>query len=125
MTSFERGKTYSRQQIQAVLGGGLQDYLPHVGGVVVAGCFNKEYNPDAPTVILPGEGVEIEKWGRVFAAQTHAIPVFVKKRSNEWHCFGSFKCSRLSDDPATIAEHAKRAGRDNVTMVLFLERQRD
>lgn len=124
MTAFTRGKVYSRIQIQRAVGGGVQDYLPHAGGQVVAGCFSTDVNPDAPSVILPGTGVEIEKWARVFAQQAKPIPVFVKKRSNEWYCMGYFRCVELSEDPVVIASHSTKAGRDDVTMVLRLERDR-
>jgi hypothetical protein len=124
MSVFERGKQYSRKDIQRELGGGVMDYLPHSGGAVVAGCFSKDLNPEAPTVILPGTGPEIERWGRVFAEQPDPVPVFIKQRSNVWHCMGYFRCVTLADDQATISEHAKRAGRTDVTMVLFLERDK-
>jgi len=32
---------------------------------------------------------------------------------------------RLADDPHTVEEYASKANRSDVTMVLFLERQRD
>jgi hypothetical protein len=122
---FQRGKVYSRAQIQRGLGGGLQDYLPHVDGEVVAGCFSKDLNPQAPNVILPGTGPEIERWGRAFAEQKTAVPVFIKQRSNEWYCMGEFRCVRIADDDDTVRAHAERARRVDVTMVLFLERVRD
>ena len=124
-STFERGKVYSRATIQRVLGGGVQDYLPHADGKVVAGCFSKDLNPQAPNVILPGTGPEIERWARVFAEQRTPVPVFIKQRSNEWYCMGNFRCVRLADDDITIREHSARADRDDVTMVLFLERQKD
>jgi hypothetical protein len=108
-----------------MVGGGLQDYLPHFEGEVVAGCFSKDLNPQAPNVILPGTGPEIERWGRAFALQRSAIPVFIKQRSNEWYCMGDFRCVRIADDDITIQEHARRASRTDVTMVLFLERVKD
>jgi len=37
---------------------------------------------------------------------------------------GEFRCVRLADDPATIGEHAQKADRDDVTMVLFIEREK-
>lgn len=123
--AFERGKIYTRSAIQRVVGGGLQDYLPHVNGEVVAGCFSTDLNPQAPNVILPGTGPEIERWARVFAEQRTAVPVFIKQRSNEWYCMGNFRCIRLADDPGTVEEHARRAERDDVTMVLFLERDKN
>jgi hypothetical protein len=118
----QRGKVYSRAAIQRMLGGGLQDYLPHIDGRIVAGCFSKDLNPQAPNVVLPGTGPEIERWGRVFAEQKTAVPVFIKQRSNEWYCMGDFRCVRIADDAATIQQHAQRADRSDVTMVLFLER---
>jgi hypothetical protein len=121
----QRGKVYSRAAIQRALGGGLQDYLPHVNGEVVAGCFSKDLNPQAPNVILPETGPEIERWARVFAEQKTAVPVFIKQRSNEWYCMGKFRCVRIADDAATVCDHARRAQRDDVTMVLFLERVKD
>ena len=124
MTPFTRGKTYTRAQIQKTAGGGLQDYLPHAGGRVVAGCFSKDVNPDAPTTILPGTGVEIEKWARVFASQADAIPVFVKQRSNEWYCFGYFRCTKLDESATAIARHKERTGRADITMVLTLARDK-
>lgn len=122
---FQRGKVYSRINIQRALGGGLQDYLPHVDGKVVAGCFSKDLNPQAPTVILPGTGPEIERWARVFATQSTPVPVFIKQRSNEWYCMGAFRCVRMADDDITVQDHARRANRTDVTMVLFLERDRE
>ena len=124
MGVFERGKKYSRADIQRGLGGGVQDYLPHTDGVVVAGCFDKVLNPQAPNVILPGTGPEIERWGRVFATQAEPVPVFIKERSNVWHCMGDFRCVRFADDELTVADHAARARRTDVTMVLFLERSK-
>lgn len=122
--SFERGKKYTRKQISAELGGGVQDYLPHADGVVVYGAFSKDINPGAPNVILPGTGPEIERWARVFAEQEWAIPVFIKDASNSWYCMGDFRCVRLEEEPGVIERYAVEAKRDDVTMVLFLERER-
>ena len=122
---FQRAKVYSRAAIQRGLGGGLQDYLPHVDGRVVAGCFSQDLNPQAPNVILPGTGRDIERWARVFAEQGTAVPVFIKQRSNEWYCMGAFRCVRIAEDERTVKDHAERANRADVTMVLFLERDKD
>lgn len=117
-------KDYTRAQISKVLGGGVQDYLPHVGGQVVAGCFKKKVNPDAPTTVLPGTGVEIERWAEVFAAQSHPIPVFVKYKPNVWTYFGQFRCVNLDRDPARIESQKRRTGREDITMILTLERDK-
>lgn len=124
MTPFLRGKVYKRSEISRAIGGGVQDFLPHANGRVVAGCFSRDVNPDAPTTILPGSGPEIEKWARVFATQDTPIPVFVKQRSNEWHCFGYFRCVKLDASEEAVAAQMRRTNRADITMVLTLERDK-
>ncbi|MFL5614850.1 MAG: DUF6697 family protein [Gemmatimonadaceae bacterium] len=125
MAMFERGKTYKRAYISERLGGGVQDYLPHVGGRITYGAFSLDLNPQAPAVVLPGDGPEIMKWARVFADQQQAIPVFIKKRSNEWTYMGEYRCAELIEDVEVIAVHAHKTGRDDISMVLKLRRERD
>lgn len=120
---FERGKSYKRRQISERLGGGEQDYLPHQNGRVTYGAFSRDLNPDAPLVILPGSGPEIEKWATVFASQDGDIPVFIKKRSNEWVYRGQYRCERMTRDPDEISAQAKKTGRTDISMVLYLSRQ--
>lgn len=124
MAEFVRMKDYTRAQISRALGGGVQEYLPHVDGRVVAGCFKKQANPDAPSTILPGTGAGIERWAEVFAAQQSPIPVFVKSKPNVWTYFGRFRCVSLDRDPKRIEEQKRRTGRDDVTMILKLERDK-
>ena len=122
MTQFEKGKTYKRARISGLLGGGIQDYLPHSDGQVTYGAFSLDLNPQAPSVVLPGTGPEIEKWAHVFAEQPSSIPVFIKKRSNEWVYMGDYRCIELSDDPEAIEPHATKTGRTDISMVLRLVR---
>ena len=124
MTTFERGKTYKRSYISEQLGGGVQDYLPHVGGRITYGAFSLDLNPQAPAVVLPGDGPEIVKCSRVFAEQTEAIPVFIKKRSNEWTYMGEYRCSELIEGAKVIASYAQKTGRKDISMVLKLTRER-
>jgi len=121
---FERQKAYKRQEISAILGGGVQDYLPHADGRITYGAFTRDDNPGAPSTVLPGSGPDIERWARVFAAQEEAVPVFVKKRSNEWVYMGDYRCVELDERPEAIDEHAAKTGRDDISMVLRLERCR-
>lgn len=123
--TFERGKTYTRPEIHDALGGSLISYLPRKDGRVVCGCFSADLNPGAPDVVLAGFGREIELAARVFAGQSDAVPVFMKKRSNSWEYVGDFRVNRLSEDPVEVSPHAQRAGRTGeVSLVLFLERVR-
>ncbi len=122
MTTLQPGETYTRGEIHAAVGGGVQDYLPHVSGEVVCACLSADLNPDAPEVVLPGTSLGIERWARVFAEQSHHVPTFLKRGTNAWEYVGDYRVRRLAVQPAEIARHAEAAHRDDVTMVLYLER---
>lgn len=104
---FERNKGYKRSEISRLLGGWVQDYLPHSAGRVTYGAFSNDLNPDAPSIVLPGTGEEIERWARVLCEQQDPIPVFVKRRSNEWNYMGTYRCVDLSGNSAAIESHAR------------------
>ena len=120
--TFDLGRTYTRTEIHDALGGGVQDYLPHVDGVVVCGCFNPDLNPDAPDVVLPGFGPGIERWAEVFAGQRTAVPCFLKRATNAWEYVGEFRVRELSRSQAEIERWAAVAHRKrDVSMVLHME----
>ncbi len=119
--TFERRKTYTREQIHAALGGDTWSYLPVSGGRVVAGCFRTDLNPGAPEVVLPGKGDKIEKNAEILAAQAGPIPVFLKDATHRWRYVGDYRCVGLSRDKVEIDVLAKKAGRDDVTCVLRLQ----
>jgi len=121
MSSFRRGKTYTRGEIHDAVGGGLQDYLPHRGGKVIAACLNPDLNPEAPEIVLPGSGPAIKRWAHVFAEQVAAVPTFLKRKTNNWEYVGDYCVRRLSTESSDLTAHRSRAGRDDVSMVLFLE----
>ena len=120
--TFDLGKTYTRTEIHDALGGGVQDYLPHVRGVVVCGCFNPDLNPDAPDVVLPGFGPAIERWADAFAQQGTAVPCFLKRATNAWEYVGEFRVRELSRSQVEIERWASAAHREgDVSMVLHME----
>ena len=121
MTEFQRGESYTRTEIHAAIGGGLQDYLPHRDGLVVAACLSPALNPDAPSVVLPGRGPEIQRWAEVFAKQRQPVPTFLKRGSNDWEYVGNYRVRRLATDPAEINAQRYATGRDDISMVLHLE----
>ncbi len=118
---FTLGGIYTRAEIHAALGGGMQSYLPHVGGRVVCGCFNPVLNPDAPDVVLPGFGPGIERWAAVFASQVVGVPCFLKRATNVWEYVGEFRVRERDTRPEEIQRWAAVAGRTDVSMVLHLD----
>ena len=120
--SLIKGHRYTWSEIVEKTGadGSPPYYLPHRAGAVVAGCFTLELNPEAPLVVLAGQGQHIREWADIFCAQTGSIPVCVKSGLGEWLCCGNFKLVRSSTDPAEIASHAVEARRSDVYKLLFL-----
>ena len=118
---FQIGNCYSRQEIHDKLGGGIQDYLPHVNRKVVCGCFRKDTNPGAPDVVLPGRGQDIMRWAKVFREQKNPIPIFLKQQINEWQYVGNYIVDHWSDDKQVVAVHEPISRKGRVTSVLFLK----
>lgn len=123
MEDFKPGSYYTREQIHKRLGGGTQDFLPHKDGVVVCVCVTPELNPHLPVTILAGEGKQVPRWARVFAQQMNFIPLFVKRASNRWEYIGNFRAKTVSDDPREIARHKTFSGRDDIVLVLHMEKE--
>jgi hypothetical protein len=116
------GTYYTREEIHSLLGGGLQDYLPHSNGRITCGAFRLDTNPDAPNEILPGTGPGIEYWAHVLCEQTEPIPVFIKVKPSRWNYVGDYRVASWTADPAIIADRAVRASRSDITRVVRLER---
>jgi Domain of unknown function (DUF6697) len=124
MRKFERNRSYSRSEIHNALGGSVQWYLPTVRNAVVAGCFRRDTNPDAPAIVLPGNGPAIRKSAELFASSPESVPVFIKHGVNDWRYVGDYCVTKLSQDPSEIRVHAQRAGRNDVSCVLHLSKVR-
>ena len=122
---FTNTKTYSREQIRRHLGGGLQDYLPHHGGVVVAACLKRSENPDAPRIILAGRSEDIRRWALQLCGQNEPLPVFLKEGSAAWRYQGLFRVRRWSEASPEIRKHSRLAGRNDITRVIYLNRARE
>jgi len=120
--AFVEGQCYTRKKISEVLGGGTRDFFPHKKGYVVCGCFKKELNPDAPVEVLPGNTDNIRRRGEVFATQREAVPIFLKRKPNQWEYVGLWHCVLKTEDTDEIRARETRAGRDEVSMVLRLEK---
>lgn len=119
---WTQGQHYTRHEIRSRLGGDLVSYLPSTQGRIVCGCLRLDTNPDAPNVILPGTGPAIEGKAITLCRQAGQIPVFIKRGTNTWEYVGHYRVRNCSADPHVIAQYARRAGRSDVTSVIFLER---
>jgi len=121
----QRGYRYTRAEIADIHGGGTIEYLPNVNGRVVCACLrtDNDFNPEAPRIILPGSGPEIEHWAEVLSNQGGAIPVYLKRKVNEWEYVGDFEVERWSDSPEKIAHYEAQTGR-KVTRVIWMREEK-
>ena len=119
--SLIKGHRYSWSRILEETGadGSAPSYLLHAGDRIVGACLTLELNPDAPKIILAGNGHEVARYADLFCAQQPRIPVCVK--SDGWLCCGNFKLTRASTDPAELREHSAKAKREDLYKILFLE----
>ena len=87
---FKIGSSYTRKEINNIVGGSMQVYLPTKIGEVVAAFLTKDYDHQSPKVILVGHGPLIEGAANHLSIQPSAIPVFLKKAFNSWEYQGMF-----------------------------------
>jgi ribosomal protein S27E len=122
--AFTVGRKYSRREISAVLGGSEVDFLPTNDKHVVCGCFTLEHNPEAPDIVIPGTGKVIKREAKLFCEQDYPVPIFIKRRTNEWEYVGDYKAVRFSTSPEEIAARQKGSitPLNEVTRVIFLQR---
>ncbi len=118
---FDRDKSYTRKKIQEVVGGETTGFLPMNQGHVVCGCFRREFNPDAPDILLPGDLNRIIEPAERFCRQGFPIPIFIfEPKTAGWFYQGDYEVSSWTDNPKEIAIHNLRAGHNFVSRVIFL-----
>lgn len=123
-TQLEDGCTYTRTDIQRLLGGELITYLPQSDGKILAACLNRELNPNAPAVVQVGNKPGVVKKARLLSVQQEAIHVFMKNKEldKEYAYVGQYRCTGSTTDRGTIAEAERISGRHGeLAMLLCLE----
>lgn len=123
MPRLNVGHTYTREQINAIVGGGVQSILPTKNGRVVCGCFKLDTNPDAPEEVLVAAGPQRENSARTVVLQQTTIPVFVKGEVGEWEYKGLYRATRyLHNEHPLLADEA-RAKRPDVAGILYMAKE--
>ena len=120
-SSPKLGSYYTREQINAMLGGGVQAFLPTKNGRVVCGCFKLDLNPDAPEEVLVGLGPQREASARTAVLQRTPFPVFLKRDVDVWHYVGDYCAMRYLDRGHKLLEAEARAKREDVAGILYLQ----
>ena len=118
---FDRSRPYTRTEIKKELGGEVTGFLPMNKGHVVCGCFRRNFNPDAPNILLPGNLQRIIDPAERFCRQSFPIPIFIYEIGGDgWFFKGDYEVSSWTENPSEIAIHNQRAGHKFVSRVIFL-----
>lgn len=117
---FALGEKYTRQQIQAHLGGEQSSYLPRAFGKIVCGCFDPSKDPEAPLVVLPGDKAGVIARAKTAVATEKAVPIFLKRAAKLWEFVGPHEFVKFSRIAADYVERARAAGRTDASGALFL-----
>lgn len=106
---------YTRSDIQLMLGGELQTYLPQKEKVILAGCFTIDaMNPKAPDEVQVGLAQKVKRKAELLSEQPETVfPVFIKqKRSDRHYQFcGNYKFNSLLEDISEIRAAEATSGR--------------
>lgn len=122
---FDKTKEYTRSEIQGLIGGELQTYLPQKNKRILAGCFNKELNPDCPTQIQAGSKPQVVSKAELLLSQLdNVFPVFTKptKKAKYYRYQGMYRCIGGSNAQADLAVAEQKSGREGkLSYLLDLE----
>ncbi|MFP6847554.1 MAG: hypothetical protein VCA57_02545 [Pseudomonas sp.] len=111
---FDKDRVYSRTEIQSLVGGEIQTYLPQRNNRILAGCFNKELNPNCPLQIQAGSASKVIRKAELIISQPeNEFPVFTKpnKKSKDYRYIGVFKCTGGTNAPEILKEAEEKSGR--------------
>ena len=127
MANPEPNVPYTRTDIQHMVGGEMQTYLPQRDGVILAGCFIiDKMNPSAPAEVQAGNLPRVAAKALLLSQQPNTkFPVFLKqKRSNRDYFFkGYFKFKSISNSHEAIVAAEARSGRHGeLSYVIQLQR---
>lgn len=122
---FDKSVEYTRADIQALVGGELQTYLPQKDKRILAGCFNEELNPDCPNEVQAGNKPQVKtKAELLLSQQDNVFPVFTKRTMNckHYRYIGQFRCVGGSNNRDDLELAEQKSGRHGkLTYVLNLQ----
>lgn len=120
---FVIGRDYTRTEIHAQLGGSKVSCLPTRNGAIVAACLTAEFSPDAPRVVLCGQGPRTGPVSAMLARHRGPVPVFMKQGASRWQFRGAFKVTGSLVAGARFESLIQGSGRaiDSVSVVVLLE----
>ncbi|ELR63098.1 5-methylcytosine-specific restriction enzyme A [Photobacterium marinum] len=119
---FKKGQKYSRKEISSLIGGQIQGYMGTRQKKVIGVYLELSSNPNAPSEILCGSGKDIAKHGLWLSQQHEPVPIFLKRRTNEWEYQGVFSVSSTIVDESILENIRFQAGREyKLSRAIYLQ----
>ena len=118
------GNFYTTDEVAAKTAGG-DSYIRTRNNVVRGLAITLDKNPEAPEIIIVGDGVTIKKNAELLKGTLTAVKTFVKHETNKWEYVGRYKAVRYSKSPEIIEEYRKHRAANRVTGIMFLEKKSD
>lgn len=106
-------------QLAEKLAGG-DSYIRTKDNIVKGLAITIELNPEAPEIIVVGNGTRIRANARLLLEQQEYVPVYLKQTVNAWKFLGKYKADRYSQDPKVIEKHRQHRPPEEVDGILFL-----
>lgn len=121
VSAFEKGRFYTRRQINGALGGSWREALPTKDGKVVCVCLTRRMNPRAPDEITIGAATRLVARARAFADSRRSVPVFVSERASAWEYVGDRRVRSVIEEPGALLALVAEGAPADVSLALVLE----
>ena len=118
------GEFYTTDEVAKKTAGG-DSYIRTKNNVVRGLAITLDKNPEAPNVIIVGDGVTIKKNADLLRNTLYPVKTFVKHETNKWKYVGKYKVIKYSKSIDIIEKYRKHRAAKNVTGILFLEKRSD
>ncbi|SHE75681.1 protein of unknown function [Modicisalibacter ilicicola DSM 19980] len=102
---------------------GGDSYIRTKNGEVQGLAVTVRDNPEAPEVIVVGDGPRIVSNAELLMACERAVPVYIKQAVNAWAFRGFFRATSFSRDPEVIEAYRRHRDAEKVAGILFLEEE--
>ncbi len=115
------GNLYSIQDQSYMHGGAPFQCAPMKEGRVLLLRLTAGNNPDAPHIVDWGSSRDPKVRQIQEQTQQKSLPVYVRRRPNEWEYMGRFRVTHVATDTKTLAEREAKTN-DKVSYAIYLER---
>jgi hypothetical protein len=118
------GKFYTTDDVADKTAGG-DSYIRTKSNVVRGLAVTIDKNPEAPNIIIVGDGVTIKKNADLLRNTLYPVKTFIKYETNKWEYVGRYKVKKYSKSKEVIEKYREHREAKRVTGILFLEKKSD